>query len=174
MKFNRDYPAGYTLIELMLVVTIMAILASIVSPRFDLITQKAWQSTTKGNLGSIRSTLSLYYTDMEGKYPMAGHSPGFPAADEALSLSLAPKYIEKLPTPKLVERLGTFNGLNLTYDNEASQWMGQSPPRDVVIIYGPPGPTPFINRPFVYDPDTGHIYLCNGNFDLTGQRFYEW
>lgn len=172
MKSKKS--SGYTLIELMLVVTILAILASIATPRFDLFTQKAWQATTKGNLGAIRSTLSIYYTDMEGRFPMAGHSPGFPAIDEALAISLAPKYIERLPTPKLLERLGTFNGLSLSYDGEAAQWMAQSPPRDVVIVYGPAGPTPMINRPFVYDPDTGLLYLCNGNYDLTGQRFYEW
>lgn len=168
--------SGFTLIELMLVVTIISIIASISAPRIDLLLQKAHQATTKGNLGSIRSTLSLYYTDMEGRYPLPGLPDGYADNSGAsLSEALTPKYIKTLPTPRLLERVGSFNGFNgLIYDNFAVQCMANTPPKDVYILAGPAGDTSGYDRPWVYDTDTGLIYICNNNFDWTGQEFYLW
>lgn len=176
-KFKNKRAAGFTVIELMMVVTILSVLASIVSPRFDLFTQRAYQSTTKANLGAIRSTLNIYYTDMEGKFPLNGAPDGYADLNNlSLSMALTPKYIGVLPTPKLTERLGSFNGIDLDYDTEARNFMASRPlVQDIVVLRGPAGPTPFLDRPFVYDPDTGILYLCNGNYDFTGQqRFYQW
>jgi len=167
---------GFTLIELMLVIAILSILASLLMPRFDLLLQKATQSTTKGNLGSVRSALALYYADMEGIGPLSAVPDGY-ADTYATSLTQAvvPRYIDKIPKPRLVERVGSFNGLNLPYDEQVNAWFDYTPPRDVVILRGPAGPTPFINRPFVYDPDSGLLYLCNGNYGHTGENpFYQW
>jgi prepilin-type N-terminal cleavage/methylation domain-containing protein len=173
---KQSFNGGFTLIELMLVVAILAVLASIVTPRFDLLLQKATQSTSKGNLGSIRSTLGLYYADMEGAWPMAGIPDGYADANNvSLTQVLTPRYIERIPKPRLAERVGSFNGLNLVYDDQVNAWFEYSPPKDTVILRGPAAPTPFINRPFVYDPDTGLLYLCNGNYDHSGvAQFYSW
>jgi hypothetical protein len=65
--------------------------------------------------------------------------------------------------------------MNLLYDDQVNTWFSYNPPRDVVILRGPAGPTPFVNRPFVYDPDTGLLYLCNANYDHSGTtQFYLW
>jgi len=167
---SRKPTAGYTLIELMLVVAILAVLGSIASPRLDLVLQKANQAAAKNNLGSIRSTISLYYSEMEGRWPLSNAIAGY----QSLSPSLAPKYIEKLPTPKVLDRVGGFNSLSLNYDSQAAYHMSQTPPEDVVVLYGTQGPAPFADRPFVYDPSVGLIYMCNDNYDTTGTRFYEW
>lgn len=60
---------GFTLIELMLVVAIIGILASIAIPAFASLYRKSHEATTKGNLGSIRSALSIYYAETEGQLP---------------------------------------------------------------------------------------------------------
>jgi len=60
---------GFTLIELMIVVTIIGILAGIAVQMYGDMTRKSTDAFTKGNLGTIRSALSIYYGNNEGIYP---------------------------------------------------------------------------------------------------------
>ncbi len=60
---------GFTLIELMIVVAIIGVLASIAIPKFAELIRKASEGASRGNLGSLRSALTVYYGDMEGQYP---------------------------------------------------------------------------------------------------------
>jgi prepilin-type N-terminal cleavage/methylation domain-containing protein len=172
--FSRP-PKGYTLVELMIVVAILSILFSIIQPRIDLLLQKAQQSTAKNNLGSIRSAIGLYYSDNEGHTPLTGIPDGFPdSLGLSLSIALCPTYMQTLPTPKLLDRAGDFNGTGLMYDEQAKVSMNATPVLDVLVLRGPAGPTPGINRPFVYDPDANLLYICNDNYDTTGNNFYNW
>ena len=61
---------GFTLIELMIVVAIIGILAAIAIPKFAELIRKSNEGSAKGNLGALRSALSIYYGDMEGLYPV--------------------------------------------------------------------------------------------------------
>ena len=60
---------GFTLIELMIVVAIIGILAAIAVPKFAAMVRKSKEGSARGNLGTIRSALSIYYSDMEGYFP---------------------------------------------------------------------------------------------------------
>ena len=60
---------GFTLIELLIVVVIIGILAAIAIPMFADLIRKAGEGAGRGNLGSLRSALTVYYGDMEGQYP---------------------------------------------------------------------------------------------------------
>ncbi|OGR49249.1 MAG: hypothetical protein A2X37_02745 [Elusimicrobia bacterium GWA2_66_18] len=80
---------GFTLIELMIVVAIIGILAAIAIPKFAELIRKSSEGASKGNLGSLRSSLSIYYGDMEGVYP------------EAIgSLTISGKYLSAIPTAR--------------------------------------------------------------------------
>lgn len=61
---------AFTLIELMLVVAITSILAAIAIPKFTDMLTKAREGKTKGNLGTLTSTLKIYYADTDGLYPV--------------------------------------------------------------------------------------------------------
>ena len=88
---------GFTLIELMIATAIIAILASIAIPKFARLLRKSDEGATKGNLGSMRSALSIYYAD----------NTFFPADNVyhdsnsiLVSSALAPKYIGAIPLAK--------------------------------------------------------------------------
>ena len=68
-KVKGSRASGFTLIELMIVVAIIGILAAIAIPKFANLIRKSGEGASKGNVGSIRSALSIYYGDMEGQYP---------------------------------------------------------------------------------------------------------
>ncbi len=81
---------GFTLIELMIVVAIIGILAAVAVPKFAILTRRSSEGTTKGNLGALRSAVSIYYGDNEGQYP----------TDDLASLIANYKYLASIPVSK--------------------------------------------------------------------------
>lgn len=80
---------GFTLIELMIVVAIIGILAAIAIPKFADLVTKSKESAVKGSLGSVRSAVSIYYSDTEGV---------FPAVDTLdTCLTSGSKYLKSMP-----------------------------------------------------------------------------
>ena len=71
----------------MIVIAIIGILAAIAIPKFAELIRKSTEGKSKGNLGALRSALSIYYSDMEGYFP----------TDDLVSLTANGKYINSLP-----------------------------------------------------------------------------
>lgn len=65
----RRAKAGYTLIELMIVVAIISILAAVLVPKFADSIRHGQEAATKGNLGVLNGALTSYYALHEGVYP---------------------------------------------------------------------------------------------------------
>jgi general secretion pathway protein G len=59
---------GFTLIELMVVISIIGILATLAVPTYKNIVQRARETVLKNNLFAIRDVIDQYYQD-KGKYP---------------------------------------------------------------------------------------------------------
>jgi general secretion pathway protein G len=85
----KEGKRGFTLIELMIVVAIIGILAAIAIPKFASLIRKSSEGACKGNLGAIRSALSIYYGDMEGNYP-----------SDLSALTVNGKYLQAIPVAK--------------------------------------------------------------------------
>lgn len=82
---RRPERGGFTLIELMIVVAVLAILAAIAIPKFGELILRSKESSAKGALGTFRSAIDIYYVDNEGRFP-----------DDVNILTEA-KYIDFLP-----------------------------------------------------------------------------
>lgn len=68
---------GFTLVELLIVVIILAILAAIVVPQFTSSTGDAKESAVDSTLSNLRTVIDLYY-QQHGSYP--GSTTGVPTA----------------------------------------------------------------------------------------------
>jgi len=64
----RRAEGGFTLLELMIVVAIIGILATLAQPMFKGATQKARETVLRENLFALREVIDQYYAD-RGKYP---------------------------------------------------------------------------------------------------------
>jgi prepilin-type N-terminal cleavage/methylation domain-containing protein len=65
----RRRSGGFTLIELMIVIAIIAILAAILVPNFIRARAQGQLTACKSNLKNIGTALEMYSTDWAGKYP---------------------------------------------------------------------------------------------------------
>src|ERR1700733_12857205 len=81
---------GFTLIELMIVITIIGFLASIAIPKFSNLIRKAYEGKALASLGGFRSAMSIYYADMEGVFPC-----------DPISLTANGKYMTSIPSIRI-------------------------------------------------------------------------
>ena len=67
---SRRRTAGFTLIEMLVVVVVMAILAAIVLPKFQDQSRRSKESALKSNLSQLRASIATFQADT-GYYPKA-------------------------------------------------------------------------------------------------------
>ncbi len=82
---------GFTLMELLLVLALIALLASLVTPVVTGSVHRARESTLKENLFAMRKAIDDYYAD----------NGGYPAE---LELLVQKRYLRKVPADPLTER----------------------------------------------------------------------
>jgi prepilin-type N-terminal cleavage/methylation domain-containing protein len=80
----RRRSGGFTLIELMIVIAIIAILAAILVPNFIRARAQGQLTACKSNLKNIGTALEMYSTDWSGKYPTG-------------TTVLTPNYLKTIP-----------------------------------------------------------------------------
>ena len=99
--------SGFTVVELLIVIVVIAILAAISTVAYNGIQKRAYDSIRQSNMETIAKALEMYYTD-HGEYPTitqtgAGLAPGVANSHPAykntwndLASSLKP-YVDNIP-----------------------------------------------------------------------------
>ena len=83
LKLNEQ--SGFTLIEILIVVILLGILATIIIPQVSVSSDDAKLNTVKTNLANLRSAIELYYYQHSNKFPGAEDetNSGVDTADDA-------------------------------------------------------------------------------------------
>jgi general secretion pathway protein G len=86
---------GFTLIEMIIVFTMIGILVGLALPQFKNAATKARESTLKETLFTLRKLIHQYYTD-KSKYPAS------------LQVLVDEKYLYKMPVDPMTQRADTW------------------------------------------------------------------
>ena len=91
----RRQKNGFTLIEVLVVMAIIAILVSIAAPRYFNSVQKSKEAVLKQDLSTMRDAIDKYYSDND-KYP------------SELDDLVTKKYLRKIPIDPITDNASTW------------------------------------------------------------------
>jgi prepilin-type N-terminal cleavage/methylation domain-containing protein len=116
-QLMKKVAKGFTLIELMIVVAIIGILAAIAIPKFADLVTKSKEASIKGSLGTIRSAVSIYYSDQEGVYPASGSL--------AIALTSGSRYLQEMPYVQIPQGAYGHSRVNTetTVNADGGNWL---------------------------------------------------
>jgi prepilin-type N-terminal cleavage/methylation domain-containing protein len=140
---------GFTLIELMIVVAIIGILAAVAIPKFADMMEKSREGATKGNIGAIKSAITIYYGDQSGTWP----SSIDPSVNTVFS-----QYLDRVPAVKVTHSF-TSNGTALSGISTAIQSTSAAPALDNT------------HDGWIYNTTTGDVWVNNNQTDSKGTAY---
>ena len=94
---NHRKQIGFTIVELLIVIVVIAILAAITIVAYNGIQQRANDAQADAGLNQIKKALEIYRAD-NGSYPsVCGGGDNSGCAVSSLSSALVPKYMSSVP-----------------------------------------------------------------------------
>jgi prepilin-type N-terminal cleavage/methylation domain-containing protein/prepilin-type processing-associated H-X9-DG protein len=157
---RRSPNRGFTLVELLVVIAVVAILTGILLPVFSQAREAARRTSCAGNLHQLGQALALYVSDNDDHWPSIwngqwnaheGAQLNWPAAIFPLVRSAQ---VYKCPSDPLDEVAVSYAG-NLWLHNRAESTI-ERPAECLALIDGFTGEGP------EYDPDADEAYTFNG------------
>jgi prepilin-type N-terminal cleavage/methylation domain-containing protein len=124
----RKKSGGFTLVELMIVVAIIAILAGILIPNFVNARAQAQTSACESNLRSIATALELVYADLQTYEPNG--QANFNADPADFTNSAGTIYLNNTPKDPAAQDLTQFYSIKVTEQS------GGAPPSYVITCPG--------------------------------------
>jgi len=95
MKRERAADSGFTLMELLVVMTIIALLLTLAVPRYFHSIEKSKETVLRDDLSILRESLDKYFSD-HGKYP------------DSLDDLVTRKYLRNIPRDPITESTTTW------------------------------------------------------------------
>lgn len=141
---KKNQTPGFTIVELLIVIVVIAILAAISIVAYNGIQQRAKDSQRKSDITAITKALELYYID-NGRYPAgsgsttinASWSTTADASWQNLATALAP-YSAKLPTDPISTAgaaVTSGTGYNYAYYSNTSTFCDAGVRKMYILVY---------------------------------------
>ena len=166
MRSNK----AFTLIELMIVVTIVGLLSAVAVPKFADMMRKANEAVTKSNLGVLRSVVSIYYADHTGVWPYQNTTVAGSPEDFSLisaldaGAAIVPKYVRAIPPLQ--------TGLNLPVNGTNEVAVAVQGDGSNTFEYN--SRAAFGSAAWVYMKDIGTWYVNCDDPDTKGEGINTW
>lgn len=171
---RRMRRGGFTLVELVIVILILAILAAIVAPRFSTASQVAGGSALLQDLRYIRQQIQVYRAQHHGV------SPGYPGGDPTAPPTEA-DFIAQMTNPTSSD--GTV-GSSSSQTFRLGPYMAEIPINPIngssaifVVSNGsalPPPPTGMTAFGWLYKPETLEFKAYLPGQDENGRAYYDY
>jgi prepilin-type N-terminal cleavage/methylation domain-containing protein/prepilin-type processing-associated H-X9-DG protein len=147
--------SAFTLLELLLVITIIAILASMLMPAIGSMEQRAYSIACSSNLRTIGAAVQLYLQD---------HNQNFPAIEDNPAVS--PVYPAGYPTQTMLQAFGPYGVTQTTLQCPSDMKKG---PNSSYVLYG----NSYDWKPTLDDENTSEplVYGGGGGGGVRRQQF---
>ena len=154
---------GFTLIELMIVITIIGLLVAIMLPRVGVMINRSREKATMANLNALKSAIFTYRSDW-GRWPGTDTATAVTDSPQLIG-KLVPRYINNIPAAKLRSNL---NPTNWKIDCGSLTIGSNGTPTVRNLAQGG------VNGGWVYSPQTGNLRINCSEMDTYKKAYWGW
>lgn len=118
MNMPMKKTAGLTVLEIIMMVSVLVVVAVLTFPKFRLMVIQSREGRTKTSLGELRGAVSIYYSDYRGLYPSDEGTPETRLVDV-----LTPRYLPAIPYTDLPHLYGKKKNTIQDRFNDQGDWV---------------------------------------------------